>query len=99
MSSSVKDVSTEAKRTWTRLPSPLVFAACASIGAGAIHAAVIGIPHPRWLERPLLVCVSRSGDKPTLADVMPKKAMQKMMKKKRKSAAELLYPKQGDNAE
>ncbi len=33
------------------------------------HAAVIGIPHPRWLERPLMVCVCRGNDTPTLADL------------------------------
>jgi fatty-acyl-CoA synthase len=33
------------------------------------HAAVIGIPHPRWQERPLLVCVRRGEGTPTLADV------------------------------
>lgn len=33
------------------------------------HAAVIGIPHPKWLERPLLICVAKSEDKPTLEDI------------------------------
>ena len=32
------------------------------------QAAVIGVPHARWLERPLLICVPR-GAPPTLADV------------------------------
>ncbi len=32
------------------------------------QAAVIGVPHVRWLERPLLVCVPR-GAPPTLADI------------------------------
>jgi len=33
------------------------------------HAAVIGIPHPKWLERPYLICVAKDGQKPTLEEV------------------------------
>jgi fatty-acyl-CoA synthase len=33
------------------------------------HAAVIGIPHPRWQERPLLICVRRGESTPSLAEV------------------------------
>lgn len=33
------------------------------------HAAVIGIPHPKWLERPYLICVAKPGPKPTLDEV------------------------------
>jgi fatty-acyl-CoA synthase len=32
------------------------------------QAAVIGVPHPKWLERPLLICVPR-GEPPTLEEV------------------------------
>lgn len=32
------------------------------------QAAVIGVPHAKWLERPLLICVPR-GDPPSLADL------------------------------
>ena len=42
----------------------------AAMGHPAIaHAAVIGVPHPKWLERPLLVCVRRGDTNPTLEDV------------------------------
>ena len=33
------------------------------------QAAVIGIPHPKWLERPYLICVAKGPEKPTLEDV------------------------------
>ena len=34
------------------------------------HAAVIGVPHPKWQERPLLICVpAERGQAPTLAEV------------------------------
>ncbi|MDX2141717.1 MAG: long-chain-fatty-acid--CoA ligase [Rhodospirillaceae bacterium] len=33
------------------------------------HAAVIGIPHPKWQERPLLICVARGPERPTLQEV------------------------------
>ena len=32
-------------------------------------AAVIGVPHPRWQERPLLVCVAKGDSRPTLAEM------------------------------
>jgi acyl-CoA synthetase (AMP-forming)/AMP-acid ligase II len=33
-------------------------------------AAVIGIPHPKWQERPLLICVAEKGEElPSLAQV------------------------------
>jgi fatty-acyl-CoA synthase len=34
------------------------------------EAAVIGVPHPRWDERPLLVIVPRPGRKPTRDDLV-----------------------------
>jgi fatty-acyl-CoA synthase len=33
------------------------------------HAAVIGVAHPKWQERPLLVCVRRAAATPSLEDV------------------------------
>ncbi|MBL8630060.1 MAG: long-chain-fatty-acid--CoA ligase [Rhodospirillaceae bacterium] len=33
------------------------------------QAAVIGMPHEKWLERPLLICVANGPDKPTLDEV------------------------------
>jgi 3-(methylthio)propionyl---CoA ligase len=36
---------------------------------GIALAAVIGIEHPRWLERPLLICVAKGEDLPTLAQI------------------------------
>jgi len=30
------------------------------------HAAVIGIPHAKWLERPYLICVAKGAEKPSL---------------------------------
>ncbi len=32
-------------------------------------AAVIGVPHERWQERPLLICVARGAAKPTVGDI------------------------------
>ena len=41
----------------------------AAMGHPAIAlAAVIGVHHPRWLERPLLVCVPKGEARPTLAE-------------------------------
>ncbi len=37
---------------------------------GVAEAAVIGLPHPRWQERPLLVCVRAAGSTVTAADVL-----------------------------
>jgi acyl-CoA synthetase (AMP-forming)/AMP-acid ligase II len=34
------------------------------------EAAVIGLPHPRWGERPLLVVVPRAGRQPAAADIL-----------------------------
>jgi fatty-acyl-CoA synthase len=36
---------------------------------GIAHAAVIGIPDPKWQERPLLICVGRDGARPTVDDI------------------------------
>ncbi len=33
------------------------------------HAAVIGVPHPKWLERPLLICVAKGPEKPSLQEM------------------------------
>jgi len=33
------------------------------------HAAVIGIAHPKWQERPLLICVTDEDNRPTLDDI------------------------------
>ncbi len=42
----------------------------AAMGHPAIQeAAVIGMPHPKWDERPLLVAVAAEGETPTLDDV------------------------------
>lgn len=42
----------------------------AAVGCpGVAEAAVIGIPHPKWTERPLLVLVRAAGATPTEADV------------------------------
>jgi fatty-acyl-CoA synthase len=42
----------------------------AAVGHPAIkQAAVIGVPHPKWLERPLLVCVSEGDSRPSLSEV------------------------------
>ena len=35
------------------------------------EAAVIGVPHPKWQERPLLVVVLRSGHSATRAELLP----------------------------
>jgi acyl-CoA synthetase (AMP-forming)/AMP-acid ligase II len=46
------------------IASPLLEAA-AMQHAGVREAAAIGIPHPRWQERPMLVCVGKEGtDRP-----------------------------------
>ncbi|MGB7405722.1 MAG: long-chain-fatty-acid--CoA ligase [Pacificimonas sp.] len=37
---------------------------------GVAEAAVIGLPHPKWDERPLLVCVAKAGSSPTKNDVL-----------------------------
>ena len=37
---------------------------------GVAEAAVIGIAHPKWDERPLLVIVPKTGCKPTKADLL-----------------------------
>ncbi|MGD9802852.1 MAG: long-chain fatty acid--CoA ligase [Hyphomicrobiaceae bacterium] len=37
---------------------------------GIANAAVIAIPHPKWMERPLLVAVKAPGADPTKADVL-----------------------------
>ena len=44
-------------------------------GAGALgpavqEAAVIGLPHPKWQERPLLIVVKRPGSDPTRAELL-----------------------------
>jgi fatty-acyl-CoA synthase len=36
---------------------------------GILHAAVVGVRHPRWQERPLLICVARGDTPPTLEQV------------------------------
>jgi acyl-CoA synthetase (AMP-forming)/AMP-acid ligase II len=36
---------------------------------GVANAAVIGIAHPKWQERPLLIIVARPGTPPTAADI------------------------------
>ncbi len=42
----------------------------AAMGHAAIkHAAVIGVPHPKWQERPLLICVPESDDRPDIAQI------------------------------
>ena len=35
-----------------------------------LQAAVIGVKHPKWDERPLLICVPRNGDSPTSEEVL-----------------------------
>jgi fatty-acyl-CoA synthase len=43
----------------------------AAVGHPAIaEAAAIGIPHPRWDERPILVCVAKQGSTVCAADVL-----------------------------
>ncbi len=37
--------------------------------AGVANAAVIGVHHPRWQERPLLVVVKREGENPSADDI------------------------------
>ena len=37
---------------------------------GIANCAVIGVPHPRWGERPLLLVVKASGAEPTKADIL-----------------------------
>ena len=34
------------------------------------NAAVIGISHPRWDERPLLICICKEGKNPTQEDIL-----------------------------
>ena len=34
------------------------------------EAAVIGVPHPKWTERPLLIVVARPGSQPEKGDVL-----------------------------
>jgi acyl-CoA synthetase (AMP-forming)/AMP-acid ligase II len=42
----------------------------AAVGHPAVAmAAVIGVHHDRWLERPLLVCVPKGTERPTLAQM------------------------------
>ena len=42
----------------------------AAVGHPAIkQAAVIGVPHPKWLERPLLVCIPEGDSRPSLSEV------------------------------
>ena len=36
---------------------------------GIAQAAVIGVPHPKWQERPLLICVAAGAARPVLADI------------------------------
>ena len=37
---------------------------------GLANCAVIGVPHPKWDERPLLVAVKAPGAEPTKADIL-----------------------------
>ena len=37
---------------------------------GLAHCAVIGVPHPKWHERPLLVAVKAPGAEPTKAEIL-----------------------------
>ncbi len=42
-----------------------------AVGCPGIHeAAVIGVPHPKWDERPLLIVVAKPGAEVTKADVL-----------------------------
>ena len=42
----------------------------AAVGHPAIkQAAVIGVPHPKWLERPLLVCTPEGDSRPALSEI------------------------------
>ena len=34
------------------------------------EAAVIGVPHPKWNERPLLIVVPKEGDEPSKEDIL-----------------------------
>ncbi|HUG03091.1 MAG TPA: long-chain-fatty-acid--CoA ligase [Steroidobacteraceae bacterium] len=44
---------------------------CVAAGhPGVLQAAVIGIPHPKWDERPLLVVVPRPGEPPTRDELL-----------------------------
>jgi fatty-acyl-CoA synthase len=36
---------------------------------GVVEAAVIGVPHPKWQERPLLVVVPSASDRPTVKSI------------------------------
>jgi fatty-acyl-CoA synthase len=37
---------------------------------GVAEAAVIGVAHPKWTERPLLICVAKEGKTPTKDDLL-----------------------------
>jgi fatty-acyl-CoA synthase len=37
---------------------------------GVAEAAVIGVKHPKWDERPLLVVVAKKGETPSKADIL-----------------------------
>jgi 3-(methylthio)propionyl---CoA ligase len=37
---------------------------------GLANCAVIGVPHPKWNERPLLVAVKAPGANPTKAEIL-----------------------------
>ena len=37
---------------------------------GIAEAAVIGVPHPKWQERPLLIAVRKEGSSPTREEVL-----------------------------
>ncbi|MEL6373518.1 MAG: long-chain-fatty-acid--CoA ligase [Pseudomonadota bacterium] len=42
----------------------------ASAHPGVANCAVIGIPHPKWVERPLLIVVPRAGAQPDKASIL-----------------------------
>jgi fatty-acyl-CoA synthase len=37
---------------------------------GLANCAVIGVPHPKWNERPLLVAVKKPGEEPTKQEIL-----------------------------